>query len=147
LPGEKGTLEEQRRNLQTACEGIAAVMSVGYNAVVTQGNGPQVGDALARSELTGSQMEPLPMDACVAETQGSIGSLLQQALQKTLQRHGLSRPVVTIVTQVLISPRDPALRNLTKPVGPLYNQTACPAKLRNWAATIGTRGLPRKARQ
>jgi carbamate kinase len=106
-----------------------------------------VGDALARSELTGSQMEPLPMDACVAETQGSIGSLLQQALQKTLQRHGLSRPVVTIVTQVLISPRDPALRNLTKPVGPLYNQTACPAKLRNWAATISTRGLPRKARQ
>ena len=121
-------------------------MAVGYSTVVTHGNGPQVGDALLRSELTASQVGPLPMDACVAETQGSIGYLSQQALQKTLQRHGLRRPVVTMVTQVLVSPRDPALRNLTKPVGLFYNRTACSARLRNWAATIGIRGLPRKAR-
>ena len=121
-PGEKGTLEEQRRNLQTTCEGIAAVMAAGYSTVVTHGNGPQVGDALLRSELAASQVEPLPMDACVAETQGSIGYLLQQTLQETLPRHGLRRPVVTMVTQVLVSPRDPAFRNPTKPVGPFYNQ-------------------------
>jgi len=121
-PGEKGTLEEQRRNLQTTCEGIAAVIAAGYRAVVTHGNGPQVGDALLRSELAASQAEPLPMDACVAETQGSIGYLLQQTLQETLPRRGLRRPVVTMVTQVLVSRRDQAFRNPSKPVGPFYNQ-------------------------
>ena len=121
-PGEKGTLEEQRRNLQTTCEGIAAVLAAGYKTVVTHGNGPQVGDALLRSELAAAQAEPLPMDACVAETQGSIGYLLQQTLQETLPRRGLRRPVVTMVTQVLVSRRDPAFRNPSKPVGPFYNQ-------------------------
>jgi len=121
-PGERGTLEEQRSNLQTTCEGIAAVLSAGYRTVVTHGNGPQVGDALLRSELAAGQAEPLPMDACVAETQGSIGYLLQQMLQETLSRRGLRRPVVTMVTQVLVSRRDPAFRNPSKPVGPFYNQ-------------------------
>ena len=122
LPGAKGTLEEQRRNLQTTCEGIAAVMSAGYRTVITHGNGPQVGEALLRSELAAGQAEALPMDSCVAETQGSIGYLLQQTLQETLPRHGLRRPVVTMVTQVLVSRRDPAFRNPSKPVGPFYSR-------------------------
>lgn len=121
-PGEHGTLEEQRTNLATTCEGIAAVMAAGYRVVVTHGNGPQVGDALLRSELAASQVPPLTLDACVAETQATIGYLLQQMLQETLQRHGLRRPVVTIVTQVLVSRRDPAWRNPTKPVGPFYSR-------------------------
>ncbi len=119
-PGERGTLEEQRKNLLATCEGIAAVMHAGYQVVITHGNGPQVGDALLRSELAADQVEPLPLDACVAETQGSIGYLLQQALQETLQRRGLRRPVVTMITQVLVSARDPAFRKPTKPVGPFY---------------------------
>jgi len=121
-PGEKGTLEEQRSNLQTTCEGIAAVLSAGYRTLVTHGNGPQVGDAMLRSELAAGQVEPLPMDACVAQTQGSIGYLLQQMLQETLSRRGLRRPVVTMVTEVLVSPRDPAFRKPSKPVGPFYGQ-------------------------
>jgi len=121
-PGERGTLEEQRTNLQITCEGIAAVMAAGYRVVVTHGNGPQVGDALLRAELAASQVPPLTLDACVAETQATIGYLLQQMLQETLQRHGLRRPVVTIVTQVLVSRRDPAWRNPTKPVGPFYSR-------------------------
>ena len=121
-PGDKGTLEEQRKNLQSTCEGIAAVMHAGYQVVVTHGNGPQVGDALLRSELAAGQASPLPLDACVAETQGSIGYLLQQTLQETLQRRGLRRPVVTLVTQVLVSARDPAFRKPTKPVGPFYTR-------------------------
>ena len=118
--GEPATFEAQRRNVQATCEGVAAVMAAGYGVVVTHGNGPQVGDALLRSELAAGQAEPLPLDACVAETQGSVGYLLQQTLQETLQRHGLRRPVVTLVTQVLVSRRDPALRQPTKPVGPFY---------------------------
>jgi carbamate kinase len=121
-PGERGTLEEQRANLTATCEGIAAVMAAGYRVVVTHGNGPQVGDALLRSELAAAQVPPLTLDACVAETQATIGYLLQQILQETLQRHGLRRPVVTMVTQVLVSRRDSAFRNPTKPVGPFYSQ-------------------------
>jgi carbamate kinase len=121
-PGERGTPTEQRRNLLATCEGIAAVMNAGYRVVLTHGNGPQVGDALLRSEVASGQVEPLPLDACVAETQGTIGYLLQQVLQETLQRHGLRRPVVTMVTQVLVSARDPAFRNPTKPVGPFYSR-------------------------
>jgi carbamate kinase len=62
----------------------------------------------------------LTLDACVAETQATIGYLLQQILRETLQRRGLRRSVLTVVTQVLVSRRDPAWRNPTKPVGPFY---------------------------
>lgn len=119
-PGERGTLEEQRANLSATCEGIAAVMAAGYRVVVTHGNGPQVGDALRRSELAAEQAPPLTLDACVAETQATIGYLLQQTLQETLQRRGLRRPVVTMVTQVLVSRRDSAWKRPSKPVGPFY---------------------------
>jgi carbamate kinase len=105
-PGERGGFEEQRRNLLVTCEGVAAVMAAGYRVVVTHGNGPQVGDALLRSELAASQVEPVLLDVCVAETQGSIGYLLQQSLPEALQCHGVRRPVVTVVTQVLVSRRD-----------------------------------------
>jgi carbamate kinase len=120
--GERGTLEEQRANLAVACEGIAAVMAAGYRVVVTHGNGPQVGDALLRSELAAGNVPALSLDVCVAETQATIGYLLQQTLQETLQRRGLRRPVVTMVTQVLVSRRDPAWRHPSKPVGPYYSQ-------------------------
>jgi carbamate kinase len=120
--GERGTLEEQRRNLQATCEGLAAVIAAGFRTVVTHGNGPQVGQALLRSELAADQAVPLPLDVCVAETQASIGYLLQQTLQETFERRGLRRPVVTMVTQVLVSRRDPAFHNPTKPVGPFYTR-------------------------
>ena len=108
--------------LRLTCEGIAAVMAAGYRTVVTHGNGPQVGDALLRSELAAGQVVPLPLDVCVAETQASIGYMLQQTLQETFERRGLRRPIVTLVSQVLVSRRDPALRNPTKPVGPFYSR-------------------------
>jgi len=120
--GERGTVEEQRRNLESTCEGIAAVLAAGYQVAVTHGNGPQVGDALLRSELAAEQVAELPLDVCVAETQASIGYLLQQALQEPLRRRGLSRPVITVVTQVLVSRRDPAFDHPTKPIGPFYTQ-------------------------
>ena len=68
-PGERGTIEEQRRNLKTTCEGIAAVVAGGYGVVITHGNGPQVGAALLRSEAAADQVPPLSLDVCDAETQ------------------------------------------------------------------------------
>ncbi len=120
--GERGTVEEQRRNLVSTAEGIAAVLAAGYQVVLTHGNGPQVGDALLRSEFSAQHAPPLPLDVCVAETQASIGYLLQQALQEPLRRRGLARPVITVITQVLVSKRDPAFQHPTKPVGPFYTR-------------------------
>jgi carbamate kinase len=119
-PGRPDTVQEQRRNLVATCDGIAAVLKEGYRVVVTHGNGPQVGDAWRRSEMASSEVAPLPLDACVAETQGTIGYLIEQVLQETLHRRGLSCPVATMVTQVLVSSRDPAFQAPTKPVGRFY---------------------------
>jgi carbamate kinase len=121
-PGGRGTLQEQRQALRRTCEGIAAVLACGYRVVVTHGNGPQVGDAWRRSELAAAEVEPLPLDLCVAETQGSIGYLLQQTLEDTLRRRHLRQPVATIVTQVLVARDDPAFAHPTKPVGPVYSR-------------------------
>jgi carbamate kinase len=132
--GERGTVEQQRQNLQSTCVGIAAVLGAGYQLVVTHGNGPQVGDALMRSEVAAEQAPPLPLDACVAETQASIGYLLQQSLQEPLRQRGLARPIVTMITQVLVSRRDAAFRNPTKPVGPFYTREQAEERQRslNW---------------
>jgi carbamate kinase len=121
---QAGSLEEQRQILQATCEGLAAVLEAGYEVVVTHGNGPQVGEALLRSEAAAGLARELPLDVCVAQTQASIGYLLQQSLQETLARHGLRRSIVTMVTQVLVSSRDPALKRPTKPIGQFYSAEA-----------------------
>lgn len=121
-PGHPDSIEEQRTNLITTCDGIAAVVKAGYRVVATHGNGPQVGDALMRSELAAGRVDMLPLDACVAETQGTIGYLLEQVLVETLQRHGIACPAFTMVTQVLVSARDPAFHSPTKPVGRFYTR-------------------------
>jgi carbamate kinase len=120
LPGQRGTFEEQQSRARTICEGIAEVLAAGYRLVLTHGNGPQVGDALLRSDLAQSELPPLRLDVCDAETQGSIGYLLQQTLKNTLAERGLRPGVVSMVTQVVVDPEDPAFRNPSKPIGPFY---------------------------
>jgi carbamate kinase len=134
--GKPCTLEEQRRNLKATCEGLAAVLEAGYQVVVTHGNGPQVGEALLRSDAAAGQLGRVPLDVCVAQTQASIGYLLQQTLQETLARHGLRRGVVTVVTQVLVSSRDPALKRATKPIGPFYTKQEAAKYAAEWGWTI-----------
>jgi len=120
--GEKGTVAEQQKNLAATCDGIIAILKQRYRVVVTHGNGPQVGASLLRSEMAAETVPALPLDMCVAETQGSIGYLIQQMLQSSLGRRGMGRPVVTIVTQVLVARSDPAFRSPSKPVGPFFGQ-------------------------
>jgi carbamate kinase len=123
IRGEGGdSIAQQRKNLDSTCEGIVGVLKSGYHVVITHGNGPQVGAALVRSEIVGKGVPSNPLDVCVAETQGSIGYLLQQRLQSKLGRCGMGRPVATILTQVLVSRRDPAFRHPKKPIGPFYSR-------------------------
>jgi carbamate kinase len=118
--GESGTFEEQQSHACATCEGIAEVLACGYRVVVTHGNGPQVGEALLRSELAQPQLRPVRLDECDAETEGKLGYLLQQTMSNVLAARGQRVPVVTIVTQVIVESADLAFRTPTKPIGPFY---------------------------
>jgi carbamate kinase len=120
--GQKGTNEEQRANLEVACESISALIRPGVNVVLTHGNGPQVGNILVQNEAARDQVPPQPLDVCGAQSQGSLGYLIQQTLVKILRRKHIERDVVAIVTQTVVSPDDPAFRVPTKPVGPFYKE-------------------------
>jgi len=90
--------------------------------VITHGNGPQVGAILIQQEAAREQTPPMPLDVCGAQSQGQIGYMLQQSLGKMLARRSIERPAVTVVTQMVVSPHDPAFHNPTKPVGPFYTE-------------------------
>ena len=119
--GEKGTIAEQLANAQRTAAEIVRLIRDGYRIVLTHGNGPQVGAALLRSERAASQVPGHPLDVCDASTQGEIGYLLQQSLDTELRRAGLRVPVVTVLTQVVVAPDDPAMQRPTKPIGPFYS--------------------------
>jgi carbamate kinase len=120
--GQRGTIAEQRENARLTAECIAGIAARGYSLVVTHGNGPQVGAQLLRSEAGSSQTYTLPLDICVAMTQGEIGFALQNSMQMAFRKHGIDRPVVTIVTQVVVDKNDPAFQRPTKPIGPFYSK-------------------------
>jgi len=84
---------------------------------VTHGNGPQVGFILQRSEIASATLHQVPLDSCVADTQGAIGYQLQRALRNAFRRAGMRKEAVTVVTQVLVDGRDPAFQKPTKPIG------------------------------
>jgi carbamate kinase len=85
--------------------------------VLTHGNGPQVGNLLVKNELAAGVVPPVPLDWCVAQTQGTIGAMLINAVEKALAARGATRPVATLVTRTLVDPADPGFTNPTKPIG------------------------------
>jgi carbamate kinase len=125
--GESGHVDGQRANARRTADGIARIVASGYHIVVTHGNGPQVGAALLRSERAGAHAYRQPLDVCVAETQGEIGYILEQALIAALAAAGLRTEVVTAVCQVVVDPADPAFARPTKPIGPFMSQQAAEA--------------------
>jgi carbamate kinase len=96
---------------------IAEMVKQGWDVAITHGNGPQVGFILRRSELAAHELHEIPLDVCGADTQGAIGYALQQNLQNDFREQGIVRSVATVVTQVEVSPDDPAFNNPTKPIG------------------------------
>jgi carbamate kinase len=99
---------------------IAALVTAGYRVVVTHGNGPQVGFILLRSDLAKNLLHEVPLESCVADTQGAIGYQVGQTLSNELRRLGIRKEVATLVTQVLVDREDPAFGNPSKPIGPFY---------------------------
>lgn len=118
---EKGTAEEQFHNVRETCECIWELFA-DHEIVLTHGNGPQVGSILIQ-QASGEPCVPgMPLDICVAESQGLMGYMIQQSLRNTLEAHSIYKEVVTVITQVLVDESDPAFENPTKPVGPFYTQ-------------------------
>ena len=120
--GQVGTLPEQLENARETSSKIAEVIADGWNVVITHGNGPQVGNILLRSDLARHVTPVLPLDICDAHSQGGIGYLLQQTMRCKLDKLSIRTPVVTLVTQVLVDPNDPAFKNPTKPIGPFFTK-------------------------
>jgi len=114
--------KEQLKNIRDACRQLVELVKRGHELVITHGNGPQVGDLLLQQEEAAGLVQPKPLDVLVAMTQGQIGYMLQQTLTNLLREEGIDRPVVTVVTQVLVDGNDPDFRNPSKPVGPFYTE-------------------------
>ena len=121
--GQKGTYREQIENVENTCESLCALLKRNYNIVIGHGNGPQVGNVMLQHEA-GKQagVQAMPMDFCVAETQGSIAYLIEMGLRNVMARNDIQRDVVTLVTQVAVNKLDPMFQNPTKPVGPYYTK-------------------------
>jgi carbamate kinase len=90
--------------------------------VVTHGNGPQVGFILLRSEIAAAALHQVPLDSCVADTQGALGYQLERALRNEIRRQALAREPAAVVTLVLVDRDDPAFKNPTKPIGSFLTQ-------------------------
>ena len=123
-PGQRGTFDEQMKNVHTTCEQLALMVEAGkYEIVVTHGNGPQVGNLLLQNEAGKDVAAPMPLFVCGAESQGLIGLMIQQNLGNLLVEHGKGEiPIATVVTQVVVDKDDDAFVNPTKPVGPFYSE-------------------------
>jgi carbamate kinase len=120
--GEKGTIEEHWNNAGILCRHLMSLVERGYDLVITHGNGPQVGNLLLQQEASPEGVPAMPLDVLVAQTEGSLGYIMQQALLNELRERKIGRYVVTVVTQVVVDPDDDAFQNPTKPIGPFLSR-------------------------
>lgn len=115
--GAAGTAEEQLATIGMAMVEVAALVAEGFDVVVTHGNGPQVGNLLTKNELARRVVPAMPLHWCVAQTQATIGLAMLTALEAELAARGIERPVVPVLSRVLVRGDDPAWELPTKPIG------------------------------
>jgi carbamate kinase len=108
--------------IRQTCKHLVDMIEDGWQIIVTHGNGPQAGFILRRSELAAHEVFPLPLDIIVADTQGGIGYMLQQALHNELYSRDLQRSVVALITQTLVDAQDPAFQKPSKPIGAFLSE-------------------------
>lgn len=119
---EAGTIEQQEQHTLETCERLIGLLRLGYELVITHGNGPQVGNILLRNEAGYNQFKipKMPLDICVADSQGGIGYMIDRQMRNALRNTELSKNVVALITEVLVDINDPAFNTPTKPIGPFY---------------------------
>jgi carbamate kinase len=119
---QEGTIYEQFENTRKISESIVKIIKDGWDVVITHGNGPQVGSILLQNDIAKDVTPSMPLGICVAESEGLIGYMIQQCLSNALKKADIEKPVVTLITQVLVDENDPSFSNPTKPIGPYYNE-------------------------
>lgn len=133
---ETGTIEQQEKNAYETLAKILELIRNGYNVVITHGNGPQVGNIMLRNEagFEKYKIPKMPLDICVADSQGGIGYMLERQMRNVLNDFKIDKNVVSLITQVLVDINDPAFKNPTKPVGSFYikEEADLLAKANNW---------------
>jgi carbamate kinase len=133
-PNEEDTIPRQFANTRASLAGIIPLIREGYRLAITHGNGPQVGNAIFRVELARGKAPELPLGICVADTEGGMGYMIEQSLQNRLRQEKVSRPVVTVITQVVVDKRDPSIKKPSKFIGQLYSEEEARRfeRERNW---------------
>jgi carbamate kinase len=119
---EAGTAEQQADLADSAAAALLPLCLSDQEVLLTHGNGPVVGKILMRQALASGDVPPMPMDVCVAHSQGGIAYLLMRSLENALRRQNNVRNVVCLLTQVEVDENDPAFSNPQKPVGFFYTQ-------------------------
>jgi len=119
-----GTIDEQEQNTTDTLENLVHLIREGYNLVITHGNGPQVGNILMRNDAGESVygIPQMPLDICVADSQGGIGYMIERMLRNVLHKHGIRREVVTLMTMALVQEDDQAFKHPSKQIGRIYDQ-------------------------
>jgi len=120
---QRGTIEEQEKNTFRTLENLVFLLSDGYEIVITHGNGPQVGDLLQRNDAGALTygIPQMPLDVCVAGTQGEIGYMIERILYNVLHKHGIRKNVVTLVSQVVVDRKGKSFHNPVKRIGRTYS--------------------------
>ncbi|QIA08507.1 carbamate kinase [Draconibacterium halophilum] len=122
---EDGTIVQQEKNVTDTLENLVPLLRDCYELVLTHGNGPQVGNILMRNDA-GEQLygiSPMPLNICVADSQGGIGFMIERMMRNVLNKHGIDKNVISMVTLVEIDANDPAFQNPSKRIGKVYSKT------------------------
>ena len=119
-PQDHGTQEEQFTLTWKATRWLVEIIHRGFELVIVHGNGPQVGNIMIQVEEAVTKIPPQRLEVCVAQTEGSMGFMLQNQLRNRLNEEQISKAVVTVLTEVVVARDDPAFENPSKPVGPYF---------------------------
>jgi carbamate kinase len=143
--GEEGNIAQQFRHTRESMGAVVELARDGWKIAIVHGNGPQVGNALVRNELARDRVPPLPLGVLVAATEGWIGYMIQQSLQKALLAAEVDRQVVTLVTQVVVDPDDPEIRAPSKPIGRTMDEATARSRAaeEGWDVTETSKGWRR----
>lgn len=133
---DRGTQEEQIARAKQAARWLAEIVRHDYRLVIVHGNGPQVGNILVQAEEASTKIPPQTLDVAVAQTEGSIGFLLQQAMRNRLESLALPSEVATLLTEVEVDPNDPAFKRPTKPIGPFFTRYRAETLSRDYGWTM-----------
>jgi carbamate kinase len=121
--GQSGTIEEQYENVRRTAEQLLDLLGSESRIVITHGNGPQVGNLLLATTMAQDTVPPMPLDMCVAATEGFMGYMIQNTLANCLRQAGAPHNITTVVSQVVVDRNDTAFQSPSKPIGPFYTET------------------------